>query len=760
MNGGLRAQAVIKGRVMERGADAALPFVHIALQTQDSVFITGTASDSAGYFLLEGVTAGDCRLTFSFTGFGTQCVELKGLKDSVTIADVWMTEEATGLEEVTVTGSGTTARMDRMLIFPSAEQVRLAGNGTDLLQALMLPRLQVHPLTREVSVPGGGEVQLRINDVPVEAGDITALRPADIVRVEYHDSPGMRYGGAAVAVNFIVRHHKTGGSMGVNVKNSLKLRTLGEHGFRGRFNYGSSEVAVNCGISYRDYLRMWREYEETFRLPDGSVLHRKEESRPGGLQWLNQWVNVMYGYRNERRTVTATVRYAAYDTKRELYRARLYDVAAPELGAEMTDNNIYAGYRPSLDVYYQENIGQKGTLVVNMVGTYLRTDRGREYSETRDSIVLTDINNTVEGRRRSWIGEAVYERKAGAGALSAGVHHIQAWTDNTYRNGGVSRTDMRQADTRLYAEWKSKAGALDYRTGVSVVRMAVKQAATGTDYDSWMFNPRFAFLVTLRGSQSLRLTGSMQNVSPSLSDLSAVEQAVDSLRIQRGNAALTPYLMYRSELTYEVRHRALNASLRGVYERRPSAVMEEYFWEAGRVVRTFGNQKYWEWMNAQATVRVGPVKDVLTLSAFGGVNRYASAGNTYRHTCVNPFVTLKANVTWRNFGAYFEWIESWNRFEGETMYGGENMHVLNLTYRYRDMHFGAGAFNPFAANFHMDGENRSKEASWRRSFHNGEFARLLLFTFAWDVQFGRTFRPDGKRIANSDDDAGIMNAGK
>ena len=188
--------------------------------------------------------------------------------------------------------------------------------------------------------------------------------------------------------------------------------------------------------------------------------------------------------------------------------------------------------------------------------------------------------------------------------------------------------------------------------------------------------------------------------------------------------------------------------------------MEAYFWEDGRVVRTFRNQKSWEWMNAQTVLRVGPLRDVLTLSAFGGINRYVSAGDTYRHVYHNPFLTLRVNAVWRNFDAYVEWIESWNRFEGETMYGGENMHFMSVSYTHKRMKFGLGAYNPFVANFHMDGENRSAYAPYKRSFHNNEFARLFLLTFSCDIDFGRAFQSDRKRITNSDDDNGVMKAGK
>ena len=74
--------------------------------------------------------------------------------------------------------------------------MKASGNGMDLLQQMMLPRVQVDLLNNEIKATGNGVVQVRINGVKVEQDEIKALNPSDIIRIEYHDNPGLRYGNA------------------------------------------------------------------------------------------------------------------------------------------------------------------------------------------------------------------------------------------------------------------------------------------------------------------------------------------------------------------------------------------------------------------------------------------------------------------------------------------------------------------------------------------------------------------------------------
>jgi hypothetical protein len=750
----------IKGTVKDAGSREALEFTNVALRTRDSVFVTGTTTGHDGRFAIERIAAGDYRLIVSNIGYETQQIELEGLARDMSMDDILLHEAAVAIDGVTVTASNTSSRIDRKIVVPSERHVKASANGIDLLQQLMLPRVVVNPLFGEVSVAGGGELQLRINGVKVEREDILALRPADIIRIEFHDSPGLRYGNAEIVLDYIVRRPETGGDFGVNLSDGL-MAAWGNNYLNGRVNYRKSEFSVNYGVSHRDFYRMWRDNEESFAFADGSVLHRRERGEPGHGEMYWQNLNGRYNYQDDRRVFNATFRLYTNRTPHFDYRGALYNVDNPADAVDMIDRTGSHESRPAVDLYYQHSLPRDQTLVLNVVATANRTGSTRLYRESRNDVTLTDVHNRVDGRKYSFIGEGIYEKKLGEQRLSAGVRHSQSRSDNSYLNGHRFETRMGQMETFLYSEFKGRLHKLDYTLGAGLTRSYFEQEGEAAGYQSYTFNPRIVLFHPLPGNSSIRLRSEISNASPSLSNLSAVEQTVDSLQIQRGNPALAPYLRYLSQLTGEYRKGIVYVNLQGLHEYHPHAIMEEKLrGEDGKIVQTWDNQKSWQRLSGSINLRVGPVRERLELYVTSQVNHYISAGNSYLHRYTNWYNDLGVNFTCRRFIASLGMETNWDRFHGETLYGGENIHYAMLGYRHKTLSVSLGMFNPFADNYRQKTENRSQYASYKKVNYVNESSRMLLIRMSYNFSFGRKFDSAQKRLNNADDESGVMNTGK
>ncbi|MDR1556433.1 MAG: carboxypeptidase regulatory-like domain-containing protein [Tannerellaceae bacterium] len=748
----------IQGIVKDAKNKEALEFANLVLQTADSAFVAGVSSGSEGRFIFTAVAPGNYRLSVSNLGYAPQSFFLKEIKEDTDLADILLEDESIALGNVTVSASNLSSRIDKKLIYPSERQLKASTNGLDLLQQLMLPKLMVNPLFNEVSLPGGGELQYRINGVKVEIQDIVALLPADIIRIEFHDNPGLRYGNAEVVLDYIVRRPETGGNLGLNLSDGI-YTAWGNNYINGRINHKKSEFSLNYGISHRDFYQMWRDNEERFAFADGSSLHRKEAGEPGHGEMYWQNLNTAYSFQNDNSMFHATFRYYIHNQPHFDYTGILYNVADPADAVRMTDQAVSETYRPALDLYYQRNLKNNQTLVINLVGTSNHTDNNRIYRESRDGILLTDVNNQVSGRKYSWIGEGIYEKKLGESRISAGLRHTQAYSDNTYLNGHRYTTKMNQGETFLYSEFKGKAAKLDYTIGAGLTRSYFGQAGD-EDYDYYTFNPRLVLHYTLPGRSSVRLRTELNNSSPSLSNLSAVSQIVDSLQLQRGNPSLKPFVRSFSELTYEFQKGIFYTDLRGTYEYRPNAIMDEKYLEGDKIVQTWNNQKSWQRLSSRLTLRIGPVKDIFQLGLTGGMNHYLSHGNTYRHRYTNWFTYLEGSATYKGFMASLGLETAWNWFYGETMEGGENIHYAMLGYKYKELSFMLGMFNPFADNYKQETENRSQYASYKKTNYINESSRMLLLRFSYNFSFGRTYKAGERRLNNADEDAGVMSTGK
>ncbi|MDR0573358.1 MAG: carboxypeptidase-like regulatory domain-containing protein [Tannerella sp.] len=757
--GHVAAQSIeIRGVVKDAGDMKYLEHVNVVLQTQDSVFVTGGTTGRNGAFALGKIAAGDYRLVVSSIGYEMLFLELEGLAKNIALDDILLNEATVLLDGVTVLASNVSNRIDRKIIIPSERHATSSTNGIDLLQKLMLPRVTVNPVLNEVAIAGGGELQLRINGVKVEREDLLALRPVDIVRIEFHDNPGLRYGNAEIVLDYIVRRPETGGDFGINLNDGLTA-AWGNNFFNGRINCRKSEFSANYSISHRDFYRMWRNNEETFSLADGSVLRRREKGEPGHAEIYWQNLNVKYNFQDEKKMFNAAFRLYADKQPHWDYRGILYNMENPADAVDMIDRTNSSETRPALDLYYQHSLPKDQTLVFNAVGTYNRTDNTRIYRESRDETLLTDVNNRVDGKKYSFIGESIYEKKLDAKRLSAGIRHSQSLTNNSYRNGRLYETEMQQIETFLYGEFKSNFNKLDYTLGAGVTRSYFEQE--GADgYQYYTFNPRIVLFLPLPGQSSIRLRSDLGNSSPSLSDLNAVEQTVDSLQIMRGNPSMNPYMRYRTQLTYEYRKKLIYVNLQGSYEYHPHAIMEEKLPEGDKIIRTWNNQKNWQWLSGGVNLRIGPIKDMFELSVTSQINHYISHGNSYLHRYTNWHNRIEGNFTFKRFIVLVGMQTPWERFYGETMNGGENIHHAMLGYRHKKLSAMLGMFNPFTDNYKQSDENRSIYASYKKVNYIDESSRMVLIQLTYNFSFGRTFDAKRKRLNNADDDSGVMNAKK
>lgn len=751
----------IKGMVRNGRDKAPLEFANVVLQTADSVFITGTTTDGKGRFMLDKVKAGDYLLAVSSLGYETQYIALDGFNKSIDLKEILMEDAAVSLDGVTVSASNTSSRSDRKLIFPSDRQVKASTNGMDLLQQLMLPKITVNPMSNEIKVPGNGEVQLRINGVKVELDEIKALLPTDIIRIEFHDNPGLRYRNAEVVLDYIVRRPETGGNFSVDMSQGVNA-LWGEHRVSGKINHKKSEFGASYRIGPRDFYGMSRDNEEIFHLADGTVLHRKETGDPSHASMFMHNLNLNYSVQDpEKYLFNATFRYWNNHQPHWDYRGILSNLDNPDDYVDMVDLNSSDNQVPALDLYYQRNLKNDQTLVFNVVGTYNRTSSHRFYQESRGEELLTDINNRVSGKKYSLIGEAIYEKKlANGNSLSGGVWHTQSFSDNEYRNGHDYETHMDQSASSIYSEFKGKVRKLDYMLGVELARLYYKQEGTDDSDQFYTFNPRFTLQYALPGQSFIRLKGYVGNLSPSLGNLNAVEQVIDSLQLQRGNPRLESYMSYLLDLNYEYQKGIFYALVNGTYEYVPNAIMDEKYQEGNKIIQTWNNQKNWQRVVGSAMFRVGPIKDILQFSFTGGVNHYISNGNTYSHRYTNWYCNMQASLTWKKFMLMYQMNTNWNRFWGETLEGGENIQMFMAKYNFKNLSLGIGAFNPFSDNWKMQSENWNQYASSKKTSYVKESSRLFVVSVSYNFSFGRTYKAGQKRLNNSDSDSGVMSTGK
>ena len=197
----------LSGRLTNAATQQPMEFATVVLQTSDSAFVNGTTSNLSGNFVIENISSGDYQLVTTSIGFDTVRVELLGFNKSIDVGNISMSENATHLSEVVVDGTAIINKSDRKLYFVNENQRSGASNGMNLVSKLNIPRLTFNPLQNSITSIDNKNIEFRINDIPSQKEDILALQPKDIVRVEFIDNPGLKYGAdAGYVLNYICRN--------------------------------------------------------------------------------------------------------------------------------------------------------------------------------------------------------------------------------------------------------------------------------------------------------------------------------------------------------------------------------------------------------------------------------------------------------------------------------------------------------------------------------------------------------------------------
>lgn len=745
----------ITGTVVDGGDNSQLPGVSVMLANGLGDVVKSVATDEMGKFEIADVEDGTYLLHVAYIGYAPQSVSLTNLDGDVDVGIVRLEQKPSVLGEVVVEGVFVIDKVDRQIILPTSAQRKASTNGVSLLQHLQIPSLAINPIDKSVKTNFGADVQLRINGVEATKGEVVALRPRDVVRVEYHENPGLRYGNTAAVVDFIVKRNETGGNVAADLMNGIKPLGAGDYNVSARYNRNKSVLSAVFSWERRD-LEWIRENYESFVYPN-MILENKEIGNPTRLKYDNMNLSVSYNYADDKNMLNIAFR-DVYNNTPNSFSDRNSLLYQWEDVYGIADRQATKSHIPSLDVYYQRNLGGGQNLYIDVVGTYLKSSNDRRYSMMMADMELASITSEVDGSKYSVIGEAIYERPLWGGTLTAGAKHSHSQMDNVYDGDISSKVKMGMEETYMFAEYKSRVKKLDYMVGIGAMRTGYKQGSQSQE--KYIVRPTLTLSYNITNDVLLRYNTYMSGYSPSLSDLSDVSQEMDAYQVRRGNPGLHSVTFYANSLSASWHSRHVNVELSGRYSYDDNPIMEETAFEGNKFVRTFANQRGFHRLNVQATVQVFPFRDYIQVRLTPFFNRYISKGNDYTHTHSNWGLRGSIMAMYKNWGMMVDMNTSYHELWGETITRGERLHSIAVGYNSDKWSIQAMLMNPFTKRYEQGVENLSHLAPYKQIAYSDDFKRMVMLNVSFSLDFGKQRGVGDKRISNSDTDTGILSGSK
>lgn len=746
------------GRVADASDKTPIQAANVLVLTPDSTFLTGTTTDADGRFCLPHLPeAGKENLLFvSCIGYKTACLNFPQT-DTI---QIFLQQSFTELDEVTVRARQVILKDDRRMVMPTAEQARMSTDGLDLLRRIRLPRVNVNPLTGEVGLSGGGNIRLCLNGVQVTSDELSAVSPADVLRIECHDSPGARYENADMVVDYITRRREQGGNVSGDFLDAFGNGFAGLNHLAAKYNHGRSEWSANASYMEVKRNRWTRDYDETRVFPDGEV-YRQEIGLPVPIDVRGSRTCLNYSLAEEGKYyLNAQLSYSLNDAPKseEGDRRNILLTSDSDQASDIYEHLSERSHSPALDLYFQRTLNGGGQLILDAVGTYIKTDSRRIYREGQADASGVEVLSNISGNKYSLIAEGMYEQPWGTHRLTVGARHLQACTDNTYTGNVQADISMHQSESSVYAEYRRKWGRWSYMGNLTATRLYYSQS--GIRMKKYTFHPSVRLSFSPNDESFIRYRADFHTDAPSLSALNDVEQKVDAGQVLRGNPCLKAYHTLNQQLTagYDIPWLSLDVMLGYKHEYHP--IMESVFYEEGHFIRTYENQRSFRKLTVESTLTLRPWKEHLSIAFSPGVSRYISRGNNYLHTYTMPRFRWNIDFIWHNWMlSYNTLVGDANRMYGEQIMEEKDMHLLMAGYKQPKWSLKVGVLNPFLKEYWMETQDRSAVLSSVSRAHSDRpvyFAVQLGFR----LDYGRQTQGNRKQINHEDTDAGIMQGTK
>lgn len=588
------AQGSVKGRVLDRQSNEALPYVNVRVsQAGTDKTVKAAITDEKGHFAVTGLSDGSYVLTVSMVGYKntTRSFSLSPRNRAVSYGVLYIGEDHKALKEVTVTGQRSQMKLEVDRKTFTVDQVLAAagGSASDLLENI--PSVEV-TTDGEISLRGNTSVEVWINGktsglTSDNRAEILQQIPAEsIERVEVIDNPSAKYSpeGSAGIINIILKRDRKAGYYG-SVR--AGVNTAGGWNTSGNINYSSGALDAYANLGYRRRKNTGSALsEQTYLGTDTYQNYESDNERKGGNLFARAGLTWHMTKKDELSLSGMTMMGERDNLSMTPY--RYGTVGAPTDSRVMFRRNTGEGdmrmYHAELG--YTHSFSDNHKLDLNVSFDRWKNDDDNYY---QDSTVFYDQPLPVEYswqyrpmfiNNRSWEVKADYENqlterlKLEAGYNGRFSHENtpqESWADPTSWDG-VARVEDRDYFNRfiydmdvhaVYATLNAKLGRFGVMAGLrgEYWKVNTESYSWEQEHDATLRDPSFSkdyfqlfpslFLnYSLTETSQLQLNYTRRLRRPWGGQLNSFKNTRDASMVSFGNPELTPEYTNSFSLNY------------------------------------------------------------------------------------------------------------------------------------------------------------------------------------------------------------------
>lgn len=653
------------------------------------------------------------------------------------------------LDEVTVRASKVVNKPDGMVIYPTDSQRQASTNGYSFLEKLTLPNLRVDNINHTISaIDNRGGVQLRINGIIVDKPEMTALDPKDILRVDFIDKPGVRYGESiAYVINIITRRNDSGYSVGTDITSAITT-IQGDGMVYGKWNKGKSEWSVSYDINGGKSKGSNILQNANYTLTDGSIYTIERNDVETLRKYISHNAKLTYNWADSTATVFQTSLSGALNKTPDNYSIK--EIIDGNHSYKATSRDGSKDLSPVLDIYFFRQLTPKQSIIANAFGTFISTKTNSFYDEG------TPYKYNVDGKSASLLSEMIYENRLKPFTLSAGLNYRYKHTRNDYTGDASARTRMNDNKLYAYGEIKGSIKQFQYSlgTGVSYIHYTQNKHT----YNFWTYRPKLTLTYNPSNELQMSYTFQMQERTSRIAMTSDAAIRTNSMEWTVGNPDLKPSRDMEHRLLVSYNTNRLQSFIEGYYKqcRRPNMAHYERT-DDNRFIYTQINQKEIDVMDITAYAGYWLLPEKLQVAANGGMFRCFNFGYDYTHCYTSWFYVGSITAYLGKF--YLRgYIDNGTRFlEGESKGYNGAYSALQASYNLKNWQFSLTWANPLCSNYKSFENELLNRNLYKHSIgYSKDSGNCISLNIVWRLNGGRNHQSAEKRINLKDTDNGIM----
>ena len=756
----------ITGQIVDRTDNSELAGASVVIKTDSVSIVTAVTADEKGKFRVSGITAPDVWIDVQMIGYQGQRTVISGNEgENLNLDVIALTPVQNMLDEVTVTGSSVIQKPDRYLIIPSQKDIERAESSLSLLSTLQMkmPGLYVNEAMQKATIENRTPVY-QINGKEVPFSRILTINNDNVLRIEYHDTPDIRYAdrGAPGIINFVMRPVQEGGSVTANVMSAVTTGVVNAS-VGATYNYKKSEWAFNYNTNWRNYDEWQSEGSETFIGKD-ATLTRTSEAVPSKMSYLNHFINLGYTYMYDLKTMfAATIQTGILSNANNDIFNRVMDTSGEKYLRQSKSESDR--WNPSGDIYFRKQFDKNSKFEVNAFGSMSNGNYDGLLNYTYDN-GNPEYHQTNRTENTSWRAgaEALYSRNYSSLTTTYGVKYYRNYAENLYSENMESATLDKLNTDYLYAygsvvgRWKK----LGYSAGIGGIYAHTKEQ----EREMNAFRPKVNVTLNyqLPRNWSLNYLFIFDPTLPSLSQQSETVQTIDDISVRMGNMSLKPSSWFRNRIYVRYTYKKFTGTFWASHSRTIDPMFNRYTYISdmgnplyGKFLRQTVNGERDDRINLQLNVGFQNLLNHFSIYGIAGWDRYDFTGFGNINCDKRFYSSIQAQAYFGNWtiSADFE-ITPQYTLSGNRLSRPERWNMVQVQYKWKNWYFSCSVFNPFTQKGSLQETITLSDIhpeNYVRSIRDN--ANMVTLGVVYRMNFGKSLAKFRRTINNRGIDTGV-----